>query len=216
MDYSKPLAAQAYDYIKEKVLSGELEPDTFYSETKISKELKISRTPFREALLSLVQDGYIEIIPSRGFKIKTLNRKELLHSIEERCAIEGLCVYTLAEEIQTDKAQQVLRQLGERLTAMKDIMNGSKDMEEFINQDHEFHNSIIRYLDNDSFHSSFQRLHYLIQQTSEHALEIEGRIDATLDEHDRIYRTIAEGRKQDAYEEMIEHLRKPLSLLLKD
>ena len=62
------LQSQAYDTLKEQILSNILTPGVLYSETKISKELGISRTPMREALQCLSQDGYITIIPSRGLR----------------------------------------------------------------------------------------------------------------------------------------------------
>lgn len=52
------LQSQAYDTLKEQILSNILTPGVLYSETKISKELGISRTPMREALQCLSQDGY--------------------------------------------------------------------------------------------------------------------------------------------------------------
>lgn len=59
------LQSKAYDYIKEQILEGKLVPDTLYSEARLSKELGISRTPIREALQCLSQDGYISIVPSK-------------------------------------------------------------------------------------------------------------------------------------------------------
>ena len=74
------LQSQAYDTLKEQILSNILTPGVLYSETKISKELGISRTPMREALQCLSQDGYITIIPSRGFKIRQLSKESMHHS----------------------------------------------------------------------------------------------------------------------------------------
>ena len=64
------LQMQAYDSIKNGILNGELEPGQLYSETKLSAKIGISRTPMREALQCLSQDGYITIIPSKGFMIR--------------------------------------------------------------------------------------------------------------------------------------------------
>lgn len=58
------LQSQAYNTLKEQILSNILTPGELYSETRIAKELGISRTPMREALQCLSQDGYITIIPS--------------------------------------------------------------------------------------------------------------------------------------------------------
>lgn len=82
-------AATCLRFHKNSILSGELEPRVLYSETKLSAQIGISRTPMREALQSLSQDGYITIIPSKGFMIRQLNEKDMKDSIEIRCAIEG-------------------------------------------------------------------------------------------------------------------------------
>ena len=89
------LQMQAYDSIKNGILNGELEPGQLYSETKLSAKIGISRTPMREALQCLSQDGYITIIPSKGFMIRQLNEKDMKDSIQIRCAIEGFCTCLL-------------------------------------------------------------------------------------------------------------------------
>ena len=71
------LQLQAYDSIKNGILNGELVPGQLYSETKLSAQIGISRTPMREALQCLSQDGYITIIPSKGFMIRQLNEKDM-------------------------------------------------------------------------------------------------------------------------------------------
>ena len=92
------LQSQAYNTLKEQILSNILTPGTLYSETRISKELGISRTPMREALQCLSQDGYITVIPSRGFMIRQLSRESMRESIQIRCAIEGFCVHLIASQ----------------------------------------------------------------------------------------------------------------------
>ena len=70
MQLMSSLQLEAYNYIKNLILSHKLDANTLYSETKLSKELGISRTPMREALQCLSQDGYITVIPSKGFRIR--------------------------------------------------------------------------------------------------------------------------------------------------
>ena len=59
------LQLQAYDSIKNGILNGELVPGQLYSETKLSAQIGISRTPMREALQCLSQDGYCLLYTSR-------------------------------------------------------------------------------------------------------------------------------------------------------
>ena len=67
MQLMSSLQQEAYNYIKDLILTNRLDVNSLYSETKLSKELGISRTPMREALQCLSQDGYIDVIPSKGF-----------------------------------------------------------------------------------------------------------------------------------------------------
>ncbi len=57
-----PLNEQAYQHLQKLIIQGEFEYNKIYSETKLSRELGISRTPFRDAVHRLAQEGYIDII----------------------------------------------------------------------------------------------------------------------------------------------------------
>ena len=99
MQLMSSLQQEAYNYIKDLILTNRLDVNSLYSETKLSKELGISRTPMREALQCLSQDGYIDVIPSKGFRIRQLNQKDMKETIQIRCAIEGFCTHCLANDI---------------------------------------------------------------------------------------------------------------------
>ena len=103
MDSRSLLQAQAYNYVKEQILSNKLEANVLYSETKLAAELGISRTPLRQSLHCLSQDGYITIFPSKGFMIRQLTDKDMLETIEVRCAIEGFCTHAIANERDEEK-----------------------------------------------------------------------------------------------------------------
>ena len=65
-----PLNEQAYNYLQKLILENHFSYQEVYSETKLSKELGISRTPLRDAVHRLAQEGYIDIIPSKGFMLQ--------------------------------------------------------------------------------------------------------------------------------------------------
>ncbi len=92
----KPLQVQAYDFIKNKILTDELQLDTMYAETKIAKEMGISRAPMRDAIQYLAQAGYIDIIPNKGFVPHQRTAADFLETFQIRCAIEGYnCVSSI-------------------------------------------------------------------------------------------------------------------------
>ena len=70
-----PLNEQAYNYLQKLIMENHFSYQEVYSETKLSKELGISRTPLRDAVHRLAQEGYIDIIPSKGFMLHQMHWK---------------------------------------------------------------------------------------------------------------------------------------------
>ncbi len=67
------LKEHVYNYIAEKINDGSLKPEEKINEQLICEELKISRTPVREALIQLAAEGYLENQPRRGFIVRTID-----------------------------------------------------------------------------------------------------------------------------------------------
>ena len=213
MQLMSSLQLEAYNYIKNLILTHKLDANTLYSETKLSKELGISRTPMREALQCLSQDGYITVIPSKGFRIRQLSQKDMKETIQIRCAIEGFCTQCLANEYNTPKGIKTIEKLGEILTAQKESLNLDDNYESFINYDHEFHLLLVNYIENEEINHMFQRLMYLIRLTTQSALQVEGRSIGTVDEHAEYYDKLKAGDGNEAYRILINHLMMPLNIV---
>ena len=210
-----PLQDQAYDIIKDMILNEELERNQLYSETKLAKDLEISRTPLRGALRGLEQDGYIVIAPSRGFMIRTLDRQGLKESIEIRAAIEGYCAYRLAGEEPNEENKKLIARLGDIIAELEKVSKDDSKINEYIELDHEFHMQIINHIGNQIQLSQIQRIYYLMKQTSKEALKQKGRGKATHDEHVKVFKAIKERKPEEAYKAMLSHLYAPLELPLK-
>lgn len=213
MQLMSSLQLEAYNYIKNLILTHQLDANTLYSETKLSKELGISRTPMREALQCLSQDGYITVIPSKGFRIRQLSQKDMKETIQIRCAIEGFCTQCLANEYNTSKGQQTIERLGEILKKQKESLSANDDYESFINYDHEFHLVLVNYIENEEINHMFQRLMYLIRLTTQSALQVDGRSIGTVDEHEEYFKMLKAGNGNEAYRILISHLMMPLNIV---
>lgn len=212
MNFKGPLQVQAYETIKKRILEGGFEKNVLYSETKLASELGISRTPMREALQCLAQDGYITVIPSKGFMIRQLNKEDMVETIQIRCAIEGFCAQLIASEIETKKGKQLLKTLGQLLERQEKSLTSSNSLQQFMDYDHKFHLAVVEYADNQEFSHIFQRLMYLIHLTTSSALSVPGRVEATLDEHRQFYDYLAKGDGDSAYRLMVSHLMMPLRM----
>ena len=64
------LKDHVYNYIVEQINAGEMVAGKKLNESAISKNLQVSRTPVREALIQLASDGLLENVPRKGFIIK--------------------------------------------------------------------------------------------------------------------------------------------------
>lgn len=215
MNSKSPLQVQAYEYLKEQILSGKLDPDVLYSETRMSAEIGVSRTPMREAIQCLSQDGYINVVPSKGFKIRQLQEKDMEETIQVRCAIEGFCVHVIAAEAETKKGQRLFKELARLLERQEKALQNKQEeaaRKQFMEYDHQFHLALVDYVDNAEFKQTFQRLMYLIHLTTASALAVPGRSEDTLKEHKLFFSYLKEGDGDAAYKLMMVHLMMPLTM----
>ena len=103
-----PLQEFAYQKCQELIGSGELSPGNLYSESAISKQLGISRTPLRTALQQLEKEGLIIRLPQRGFYVYEFEEKDIEELFAIRKAIEGYAVEQIARaksEVDLKKAK---------------------------------------------------------------------------------------------------------------
>jgi DNA-binding GntR family transcriptional regulator len=102
------LAARVYTEIKNLILCNEIMPGQKLHHQQLSERLGVSRTPIREALTRLVQEGYVSFLPNRGFTCKEIRKQEAEELYELREALEAFAVEKAIERL-TDKAINELR-----------------------------------------------------------------------------------------------------------
>lgn len=114
------LSARVYSQIKNLILSNEIMPGQKLHHQQLSERLGVSRTPIREALTRLVQEGYVSFLPNRGFTCKEIRMQEAEELYELREALEAFAVEKAIETL-TDAA---LRQLRDKMnTYGRDVHN---------------------------------------------------------------------------------------------
>jgi GntR family transcriptional regulator, rspAB operon transcriptional repressor len=96
------LSAQVYNQIKTLILCNEVLPGQKLHHQELSERLGVSRTPVREALTRLVQEGYVSLLPNRGFTCKEIRLQEAVELYELREALEAFAVQKAIENL-TDK-----------------------------------------------------------------------------------------------------------------
>lgn len=103
------LRVQVYDYLQKQMRVGALEPGASISVNTLIEELGISRTPLREALLLLQEQGFVSILPQRGVKINTLTLDDVKDIYEILGGIESRVILSVFDKIGDKEIQQMER-----------------------------------------------------------------------------------------------------------
>lgn len=198
------------------ILRDEFEDGVIYSETKIAEEIGISRTPIRDALQRLNQEGFIDTFPSKGFKIREFTENDIIELYQIRTAIEGFCALLIAREHNKPRARETINQLENYLNLQKELSQTTQDIQAFYEADQKFHLTIVDYAGNSEFSKLFRNYLYRIKKLALHSLQHPGRLQATMQEHIDIFNAISTGSISDVYAATLVHMENPSNINLED
>lgn len=210
MQSRNSLQDRAYEYLKDKIINGEFKKGKIYSLAAITASLNMSRTPVRDALLSLSQENLIDVLPSRGFQIHEITRREIIELYQLRCAIEGYCAGFLASCCATDPSRAELGMMDKNLKMQEKAVYDHQSAKEFLILDIEFHNIMISSTKNKHFYHIIKNNRFRISDFSLVSLEKEGVMERTLQEHKAIFEALSSGDPISSMKKMIHHLDTPL------
>lgn len=135
----KPLREIVFEYLRNSILSGELEPGERLMELQLAQQLGVSRTPIREAIRKLELEGFVEMLPRKGAYVADVSIKDILDVLEVRMFLEGLAT-NLAAERMTDEEIEELKVILQKFEDEIETM----EKQEMIKLDNKFHDTIIK------------------------------------------------------------------------
>lgn len=133
------LRDKIYDTIKERITNGNYAPGQPLDEKQIIDELCTSRTPFREAINALSEEGLVEVYPYRGIFVRDLSVKDIADGFDIRLLLEPKVLELASYRIPTSKINEMMERI-ERI----DKTNYSA----MLKEDAYFHETLISYVDN--------------------------------------------------------------------
>ena len=86
---TRSLREQVYEYLRDEMTRGGMQPGNFLDLNDLAQRLGISRTPLREALLQLESQGFVTVLPRRGFRLNPLTLDDIRHYYEIIGALES-------------------------------------------------------------------------------------------------------------------------------
>ena len=104
-----PLRDVVFNTLREAILKGELKPGERLMELQLASKLGVSRTPIREAIRMLQQEGLAVTIPRRGAEVAKMTEKNMEDVLQIREALEILAVQLACEKV----TEQQIVHLGE-------------------------------------------------------------------------------------------------------
>jgi DNA-binding GntR family transcriptional regulator len=98
---------KAYDYLKANILSGDFSPGERLTEEHLARQLGMSRTPVREALHKLDQEGLIKPLETRGFSVSFDSKEEIEELFDIRASLEPYALRLICKDISEETLVQL-------------------------------------------------------------------------------------------------------------
>ncbi|MEX0698305.1 MAG: GntR family transcriptional regulator [Acidimicrobiia bacterium] len=191
-----------YLEVRERIVRGRYRPGQHLVESSIADDLETSKTPVREALGKLEQEGLVEAFPYRGYFVRALDQTDLKEIYELRGLYEGACARSCAESADH---QAIAKQLSEY----------NKCAEEALNHDQlsSVHENFAHFDEIIFGHTKNQRLREQIASIADLVLlggaitnRIPGRVEESLRQHEQIIKAISDGDGDAAEKVMRQHV----------
>ncbi|HET7143383.1 MAG TPA: GntR family transcriptional regulator [Anaerolineales bacterium] len=185
---SPNLSGDVFMALKERIIHWHYPPGYRFTEEGLCEEFGVSRSPVREALRMLVENGLVDKEPHKGYSVKQPDMREIHELYEVRLALE---LYVVASLIKTGMPNAEWQRLYDVWQAILDKI--PENVNDFSEQDEEFHEALAELAHNkilmQQLRSIDERLHFIRVMditTSE-------RLRSTCKQHIRILECIKDG-----------------------
>jgi GntR family transcriptional regulator, rspAB operon transcriptional repressor len=185
---NQSLRQKCYEKIKWSIQTLRFDMGQVLSEKDLATKLKIGRTPVREALQQLANEGFVVIIPRKGAYVSTVSLNDFQKIIESRIMLETYCARKAAE-LSSEENLADLRNLAE---AMK-LHMGAERFDEVLKIDRQIHMAIVRILNNQYIEQIANQVYDRVYRLWHLSLRdmVEPELTAFLSSHNEIVESLA-------------------------
>jgi GntR family transcriptional regulator, rspAB operon transcriptional repressor len=189
-----------YELLRRKVLTLELPPGATLSENELAAALGVSRTPVRESLILLAEEGLVEVYPQVGSFVSRVDIRKVADAQFLREAVELAAL----DDVPAKPDPDVLRELHANLDRQADPALG---MEDFFALDEEFHHGLLRLSGHGSAWSTVVSAKGHLDRARRLGLTEHPSPRHFVEQHVAILDAVVDGDVQRARERMRAHLR---------
>ena len=196
-----PLRDVVFNTLREAILKGELQPGERLMELQLAAKLGVSRTPIREAIRMLEQEGLAVTIPRRGAEVAKMTEKDMNDVLQVREALDELAVSIACELI----TEEELEKLSEAVKNFEEAI-GTKDIKQIAETDIAFHDIIYQASRNPKLVTILNNLREQIYRYRIQYLKDEKNYPNLLDEHREILEGLMKKDKELVTDIMRKHV----------
>jgi DNA-binding GntR family transcriptional regulator len=210
LDTYQPLREAVCETLRDAIRKGILEPGERLMEVQLADELGISRTPVREAIRKLEQEGYVIMMPRRGTYVSDISTNDVKEIFEIRSALESLATGLAARRIEQDE----LETLQNLLVEIEGYI-AKNDIEKIVETDIKFHGLLYKVSRNERLVNIISNLKEQLARFRTLSMSYPGRLQETLEEHSEMVEAIANGDVSAARDAAEHHMERAEKTLLK-
>ena len=187
LDAYKPLREIVSDALRQAIRDGTLPPGERLMEIPLAEELGVSRTPIREAIRILEQEGLVVMIPRRGTYVADMSLKDVTEVFELRSILEELAAELAAERITNEEIEA----LEQHLVEIGNYMN-ENNLNKVVQADILFHEILYKASRNDRLVEMINNLREQTLRFRTLSMSQTGRLAKTWDEHRQLVEAISD------------------------
>jgi DNA-binding GntR family transcriptional regulator len=190
---SQSLREQIFAHLRNEINNGTLKPGASINMDKLSKELSISKTPLREALIKLECQGFVEMSPRKGVRVKELTYEELKEYYEVIGFLESSVVYSVFDQLRSPHIIEKMK----HSNAQQRLLANNQEFDRYYQLNLEFHDIFLELSKNKTLKEIVIPLKKRLYDFPWHRLWGEWE-KINLDEHDKLIAYIEEGDRIEA------------------
>jgi DNA-binding GntR family transcriptional regulator len=199
----------AYAALRERIVSGELQPGAPLSERALCEALEVSRTPLREAIKMLAREGLVEISATRRAKVASVTLDEAANMLTLLAALEGLSGEQACQKISGSDIAEL-----ETLQAAMRVSYEQGDLPGYFELNQAIHLKILAVADNRVLSEMFNNLNARLRHVRRRLTPTRGRWLQAVTEHEQMLVYLKKGDSKKLRALMEDHLRNKVDVFL--
>lgn len=204
-----PLRELVFTTLRQAILKGEIQPGERLMEIQLAEKMGVSRTPIREAIRKLANEGLVTMIPRKGAVVAGISEKMLMDVLQVRMTLEKMayeCAFKCINDEQIEQLKEAEKEFEEAIK--------SNDLVKITEVDEKFHFIIYNAAQNDKLKEILTNLREnMYRYRMEYAKNRESR-EQLIKEHNEMIETLIKRDSVEGLKIVEEHIRNQEKVIL--